>query len=128
VKEAVAFKKLVRCSETKGLKLSVIFLYKVRCKWEHHSEQSGGEEGVLLWLLLLADQCIMVLLPSFLRLSGLCTAAECGVSRRSTFFVVLQHWPFLAAVITLTTCVWETLINYIQNPQYFFVFMKCVLF
>ena len=47
--EMTTFKKLVRCSKTTGPKQSVIFLYKVRCKWEHHSEQPG-EKGVLLWL------------------------------------------------------------------------------
>jgi len=39
--EVTAFKKLARCSKTTDLRQLDIFLYKVRCKWDHHREQSG---------------------------------------------------------------------------------------
>jgi hypothetical protein len=45
--EAVAFKKLVRCPQTRELRQLGIFLYKFGCKWEHHTKQSGQEEVVL---------------------------------------------------------------------------------
>jgi hypothetical protein len=44
--ETAAFKKLVRCSKITFPKQLVIFLYKVRYKWQHHTEL-GGEEGIL---------------------------------------------------------------------------------
>jgi hypothetical protein len=44
VSEAVAFKKLVRCPKITDLRQLDIFLYKVRCVWQHHTEQSGEEE------------------------------------------------------------------------------------
>lgn len=39
--EIVAFKKLIRCSRTTDLRQVVIFLCKVRCKWEYLAKQLG---------------------------------------------------------------------------------------
>jgi hypothetical protein len=45
--DEVAFKKLVRCSRTTDLRQLGTFLYKVRCKWDYHTEQPEAEEDVL---------------------------------------------------------------------------------
>jgi hypothetical protein len=45
--DVVAIKNLVRCSKTTDLRQLGTFLYKVRCKWGHHTKQSDGEEEVL---------------------------------------------------------------------------------
>jgi hypothetical protein len=42
--ELVARKKLGRCLRTTNLRQLGTFLYKVRSKWEYHTEQSEGEE------------------------------------------------------------------------------------
>jgi hypothetical protein len=47
INDAIAFKKLVRCSKSTDLRQLDEFLYKVRCKWQHHSNHSQGEEEVL---------------------------------------------------------------------------------
>jgi hypothetical protein len=39
MKDEVAFKKLVRYSRTAELRQLGAFLYKIRCKWQHHTKQ-----------------------------------------------------------------------------------------
>jgi hypothetical protein len=55
--ETLAFKELVRCSKTKDLRQLGLFLYEVRCKWEHHTEHSG-EEGIMM--VVTASACRLV--------------------------------------------------------------------
>jgi hypothetical protein len=47
VNEVVAFRKLVTCSRITGVRQLGIFLYMIRCKRQHHTEQSGAEEEAL---------------------------------------------------------------------------------
>jgi hypothetical protein len=41
---AVAFKKLLICPKTTDQRQLGLFLYKIRCKWDHHTKQSRAEE------------------------------------------------------------------------------------
>jgi hypothetical protein len=38
IEEEIADKKIVGCTKTTVLSNLSVFLYKVRCKWEHHIE------------------------------------------------------------------------------------------
>jgi hypothetical protein len=48
--EEAAFKKIVGYTKTACLRDLGVFLYKVKCQWEHHMRTLGKKEEISQWL------------------------------------------------------------------------------